>query len=59
MEASRSPALKDTQLARSRGDTIRLRLLKIGAAIIRNTRRVKFWPSSSYPLQSFPQPMCC
>jgi len=52
LEAIRSLALKNTELARARCDTIRLRLLKIGAVIIRNTRRVKFWLSSSYPLQS-------
>jgi len=51
LEAIRSLALKGTQLARARCDTIRLRLLKIGAVIIRNTRRVKFLLSSAYPLQ--------
>jgi hypothetical protein len=52
LEAIRSQALKNTQLAHARCDTIRLRLLKIGAVIIRNTRRVKFLLSSAYPLQS-------
>jgi hypothetical protein len=52
LEAIRSLALKNTQLAHARCDTIRLRLLKIGAVIIRNTRRVKFLLSSAYPLQS-------
>jgi len=51
LEALRSLALKGTQLARARCDTIRLRLLKIGATIIRNTRRVRFLLSSSYPMQ--------
>ena len=51
LEALRSFALKGTQLARARCDTIRLRLLKIGAVIIRNTRRVRFLLSSSYPMQ--------
>ena len=32
--------------------TIRLKLLKIGAVIIRNTRRIKFMMSSSYPYQN-------
>ena len=50
-EALRSFALKGTQSARARCDTIRLRLLKIGAVIIRNTRRVRFLLSSSYPMQ--------
>jgi hypothetical protein len=52
LEAIRSLALQNTHLAHARCDTIRLRLLKIGALIIRNTRRVKIWLSSSYPLQS-------
>jgi len=52
LEAIRSLALKNTQLAHARCDTIRLRLLKIGAVIIRNTRRVRFLLSSAYPLQS-------
>ena len=52
LEAIRSQALKNTQLVHARCDTIRLRLLKIGAVIIRNTRRVKFLLSSAYPLQS-------
>jgi hypothetical protein len=51
LKALRSFALKGTQLARARCDTIRLRLLKIGAVIIRNTRRVRFLLSSSYPMQ--------
>lgn len=51
LEALRSSALKGTHLARARCDTIRLKLLKIGAVIIRNTRRVRFLLSSSYPMQ--------
>jgi len=50
-EAIRSLALTGTELARARCDTIRLRLLKIGAVIIRNTRRVRFLLSSAYPMQ--------
>lgn len=51
LEALRSSAFKGTQLARARCDTIRLRLLKIGAVIIQNTRRVRFLLSSSCPMQ--------
>jgi len=51
LETLRSFALAGTQLARARCDTIRLKLLKIGAVIIRNTRRVRFLLSSSYPWQ--------
>jgi len=45
----RSKALAGTELARARCDTIRLKLLKIGAAVIRNTRRVILLLSESYP----------
>lgn len=49
MSAIRRLALKGTSLAKAQCGTIRLKLLKIGAVIIRNTRRVKFLLSSSYP----------
>ena len=52
MEAIRSLALTGTQLANARCDTIRLKILKIGAVIIRNTRRVRFLLSSAYPYQT-------
>jgi hypothetical protein len=52
MDAIRSILLKGTQLATARCDTIRLKLLKIGAVIIRNTRRVQFMWSSAYPYKS-------
>jgi len=51
IEAIRSFALVGTELARARCDTIRLKLFKIGAVIIRNTRRVRFFLSSAYPKQ--------
>jgi len=51
MEAIRSEALTGTRLAKARCDTIRLKLLKIGAVIIRNTRQVRFLLSSAYPYQ--------
>jgi len=44
-------ALKTTQWAKAQCGTIRLKLFKIGAVIIRNTRRVRFLLSSSYPYQ--------
>ena len=43
--------LKGTVLAKAQCGTIRLKLLKIGAVIIKNTRRIKFLLSSSYPYQ--------
>jgi hypothetical protein len=44
-------ALSSTELSRAQCGTIRLKLFKIGAVIIRNTRRIKFLLSSSYPYQ--------
>lgn len=51
LEALRRLGLSGTELARAQVGTIRLRLLKIGAVITRNTRRVRLWLSSSFPLQ--------
>lgn len=51
LAAIRRLALAGTELARATCGTIRLKLLKIGAIIIRNTRRVRFLMSSSYPFQ--------
>ena len=44
-------ALADTELARAYVGTIRLKLLKIGAVILRNTRRIQFLLSSAHPYQ--------
>ena len=52
MEAIRRLALAGTELARAQCSTIRLKLLKIGAVIIRNTRRIRFMLSSAYPFRS-------
>ena len=41
-----------TELARAQCGTIRLKLFKVGAIIIRNTRRVIFHFSSAYPWKS-------
>ncbi len=49
MEGIRRLALKGTELARAQVGTIRLKLLKIGAVILRNTRRIRFLLSSAYP----------
>jgi hypothetical protein len=51
MEAIRRLALKGTELSKAQSSTIRLKLLKIGAVIIRNTRRIRFMLSSAYPYQ--------
>jgi hypothetical protein len=47
LEALRRIGLKGTDLARAQVGTIRLRLLKIGTIIIRNTRRIRLWLGSS------------
>lgn len=51
LEAMRSRLLKNTKLEKSSPNTLRLILLKIGAVIIRNTRRIKILMSSSFPHQ--------
>jgi len=51
LERLRAMALTGTELARAQVDTIRLKLLKIGAVVLRNTRRVRLLLSSSYPYQ--------
>ena len=50
-ETLRRVGLKGTELARAQVSTIRLRLLKIGAVLTRNTRRIRLWLSSSFPLK--------
>lgn len=52
MESIRSKGLRGTELARAQCRTIRLKLLKIGAVIVRNTRRIRFLLSSSCPHQA-------
>ncbi len=51
LEALQRLALHGTELARAYVGTIRLKLLKIGAVVIRNTRRVRVLMSSNYPNQ--------
>jgi hypothetical protein len=51
MDGLRRLALQGTQLARARCDTIRLKLLKIGAWVAVSARRVVVALSSAYPLQ--------
>jgi hypothetical protein len=47
----REIALAGTELAKASAATIRTRLLKIGAAILRNTRRVRILLASHHPLR--------
>jgi len=51
LEALRRLGLNGTELANAYVGTIRLKLLKIGAVITRNTRRIRFLLSSAYPYQ--------
>ena len=51
LESIRRLALKGTELEKAQSSTIRLKLLKIGAVILRNTRRIRFLFSSHYPYQ--------
>ena len=51
LESIRRLALKGTELENAQAGTIRLKLLKIGAVILRNTRRIRFLLSSHYPYQ--------
>ena len=52
MESMRRIALRNTELAKAQCETIRLKLYKIGAIILRNTRRIRFLLSSNYPKQA-------
>jgi hypothetical protein len=51
MQRLRAIALAGTELACACAATIRVRLLKIGAAILRNTRRVRIMLASHHPLR--------
>ena len=51
MQRLRELALATTELAKATAATIRVRLLKIGAAVIRNTRRIRILLASHHPLR--------
>lgn len=50
MSGLRRLALASTELATAQCSTIRLKLLKVGAVIVRNTRRIKVMLSSCFPM---------
>lgn len=52
MQRLKALALVGTELARATTATIRARLLKIGAAVVRNTRRVRILYASHHPLRA-------
>lgn len=51
MQRLRAMALQQTELARASAATIRVRLLKIGASVLRNSRRVRIFLASHHPLR--------
>jgi len=51
MHRLRRIALVGTELERAAASTIRVRLLKIGAAILRNTRRIRLMLASHHPMR--------
>jgi hypothetical protein len=52
VEAIRRLGLAGTELARAQVATIRLKLLKVGTVILRNTRRIRLLFTSAYPHQN-------
>ena len=52
VKAIRDVALTGSKLASACAGTIRLKLFKVGAVILRNTRRIRFHLSSAYPNQN-------
>jgi hypothetical protein len=51
MERLRNVGLVGTDLARAQMSTLRCKLLKVGAVVVRNTRRIRFFISSAFPHQ--------
>ena len=51
VDSLRRQALADTELAQAQVDTIRLKLLKIGARVVCSVRRVVIHLAESYPLK--------
>ncbi len=49
MERLRNIGLAGTDLARAQVSTLRSKLLKVGAVIVRNTRRIRFFLPSAFP----------
>ena len=49
IERLRALALQGTALASAQVDTLRIKLLKVGAVITRNTRRIRLYLASNWP----------
>jgi hypothetical protein len=52
LDSLRRQALADTEWAQAPGDTIRLKLLKIGARVVCSVRRVVIPLAEGYPLKN-------
>lgn len=52
MQRLRELALAKTDLAKATAATIRVKLLKIGAAVVRNTRRIRILLASHHPMRN-------
>lgn len=55
METFRREILHTAELAQAQVSTLRLKILKVGAVVIRNTRRINLLISSHYP---YPKESC-
>lgn len=51
MQRLRNVGLAGSELASAQTQTIRVKLLKLGAVIVRNTRRIRFLIASAFPLR--------
>ena len=58
VESIRRVGLKNTELAKATCGTIRLKLFKIGAVLLRNTRRIRLHLSSAYPYRELFHLVC-
>jgi len=58
VEAIRRLGLAGTELARAQVATIRLKLLKVGTVILRNTRRIRLLFTRAYPHQNLFRHVC-
>jgi hypothetical protein len=58
LESIRRVGLAASELARAQVGTLRLKLLKIGTVIVRNTRRIRLFFSSAYPYAELFEQVC-
>lgn len=58
IDAIRRLGLKGTEMEKAEVQTIRLKLLKIGGVIVRNTRKIYFYLSSNYPFKGLFERVC-